>query len=432
MKVSKFNTFFYYEGKQVGYNALNNDFIILMPELHQLFLAAVNENVIDELANIHPSFFELLKSKGFIVENDFEELAEVKRIVKEIDQENEFSYQLTINPTMNCNFKCWYCYETHIRKSKMSEETQLSVLKLIANIADEKKDLKNFSIHWFGGEPLLYFENTVVPILEGANAIASQKGFAFSTGFTTNGYLLDQKKLDKCKMFNVDHFQITLDGHRERHNMVRFVANEKGTYDEIVKNIKLAVNNGFSVTVRLNISKETIEENIESVMNDFDDLTEDSRRRLFFSFHEVWQIEQDLSDDIIDIVKNFREDGLNTSFKADWDFMRKSCYADKRNHATINYNGDLFKCTARDFESRNREGYLDMEGRLVWNEKFESRMDAKFKNKPCLDCRMLPICNGGCSQQALEHMGVEYCVNNFDEAKKTQLVKEKFLFAISN
>ena len=114
------------------------------------------------------------------------------------------------------------------------------------------------------------------------------------------------------------------------------------------------------------------------------------------------------------------------------DFVRNSCYADKKNHATINYNGDLFKCTARDFETKNREGFLDENGNLVWNEKYDVRLNSKFKNKPCLDCRILPICNGGCSQQALEHIGIDYCVNDFDEIKKTNIVKDKFLYTINN
>ncbi|WP_134790028.1 SPASM domain-containing protein, partial [Flavobacterium psychrophilum] len=113
------------------------------------------------------------------------------------------------------------------------------------------------------------------------------------------------------------------------------------------------------------------------------------------------------------------------------DTVRSSCYADKRNHATLNYNGDVFKCTARDLESKSKEGYLNEEGIIEWNEKFEDRMDSKFKNPPCLKCSILPICNGGCSQQAIEHKGIEYCVYNFDENRKLDIIKDKFSYAIS-
>ena len=70
-------------------------------------------------------------------------------------------------------------------------------------------------------------------------------------------------------------------------------------------------------------------------------------------------------------------------------------------------------------------------GIIEWNEKYENRMNSKFKNPPCLQCKILPICNGGCSQQALEHNGKEYCIHDFDENKKLDIIKDKFLYAIS-
>ena len=103
-----------------------------------------------------------------------------------------------------------------------------------------------------------------------------------------------------------------------------------------------------------------------------------------------------------------------------------SCYADKRYQATINYNGEVFKCTARDFTNNTGEGYLTTEGSVVWNEKYEKRLSSKFKNPPCKECRILPICGGGCSQQALESNGNDYCVLNYDEGIKTQVIINKF------
>ncbi|MGV0922949.1 hypothetical protein [Empedobacter tilapiae] len=58
-------------------------------------------------------------------------------------------------------------------------------------------------------------------------------------------------------------------------------------------------------------------------------------------------------------------------------------------------------------------------------------MDSKFKNAPCLECKILPICNGSCSQNAVENLGTEFCVHDFDEAKKLEVVRNKFLNTIS-
>jgi uncharacterized protein len=45
--------------------------------------------------------------------------------------------------------------------------------------------------------------------------------------------------------------------------------------------------------------------------------------------------------------------------------------------------------------------------------------------------QVLPICGGGCSQISMENEGKEYCVKNFDENRKLQLVKNRFLNLVS-
>ena len=258
-----------------------------------------------------------------------------------------------------------------------------------------------------------------------------ERNISFSSAFTTNGFLINQNILDTCKCLGVNFFQITLDGHRERHNQVRYVSKERGSYDEIVANIKLTLKNEIRVGVRLNISQETLDNNLLDILDDFRDITDKDKTYLNFSFHEVWQEEKDITQEIQEIVNKYRALNMNTLYKgSNLDTVRNSCYADKANFATINYNGELFKCTARDFESKSREGILTDEGVIEWNEKHERRMNSKFKNPPCLTCSILPICNGGCSQQAVENEGREYCVHNFDEQAKINIIKDKFFYAI--
>ncbi|WP_128331589.1 radical SAM/SPASM domain-containing protein [Apibacter sp. HY039] len=431
MKLSKYNIFFFHEENYVGYNSLQGEFIMLVPELYELFKAAENECNWRELEQIHVEFYNHLVEKGFLVPIDFNELEEVKRISRQTDFENDELFELTVNPTMNCNFKCWYCYETHIKKSRMSEETLITVSKLIDNILTEKTKLKEFNLSWFGGEPLLYFNNVIKPLLEINYPKVKNKGIKFSSGFTTNGLLLNQEIVDVCKKYNANYFQITLDGHRERHNQVRFISKQRGSYDEILANIFLCLKNKSEVSVRLNISEETFEK-LPNIIEDFSILTEEDRKYLSFSFHEVWQVEEDINGEVQEVVALFREAGFNTLYRGAYsDAIRESCYADKKNHALINYNGEVFKCTARDFESKSREGILTEEGKINWNEIYDKRMHAKFKNKPCLECVILPMCNGGCSQHAMEREGKDYCVMGYDENKKLEIVKDKFLYLVS-
>ncbi len=43
-----------------------------------------------------------------------------------------------------------------------------------------------------------------------------------------------------------------------------------------------------------------------------------------------------------------------------------------------------------------------------------------------MECKILPICGGGCTQQAIENSERDYCVYDFDEERKLTLVKNKF------
>ena len=40
------------------------------------------------------------------------------------------------------------------------------------------------------------------------------------------------------------------------------------------------------------------------------------------------------------------------------------CYADRANSVIVNYNGDVYKCTACDFAKTKREGKLNEDGTI--------------------------------------------------------------------
>ena len=70
-------------------------------------------------------------------------------------------------------------------------------------------------------------------------------------------------------------------------------------------------------------------------------------------------------------------------------------------------------------------GILQNNGKIDWNSTFYERMDIKFKNKPCLECPIMPLCNGGCSQHALENKDKDYCIYDFDESQKKDIIIKK-------
>ncbi|HET6225897.1 MAG TPA: radical SAM protein [Bacteroidia bacterium] len=428
MKYSQFNSTLPYEGKTALFNSFSQQVIFLENELHDILKAAIHEGI-DGLEQVHPEFYSYLVENAFIVESNVDEIDKVRKLSKEVD-EDETKYILTINPTMNCNFKCYYCYETHVKDSKMDEIRVDSINKFITQTLSREK-MQHFAVSFFGGEPLLYFKKNVIPIINHLKWASEEKKKAFSVTFTTNGFLVNDEFIHYFKSNDLfATLQITLDGYREEHDKVRFVTKTKGSYDEIVKNIRtLLLADNFNIILRINFTEKNIQ-SCTKIVDDFVDIPKEIRdRRLVVDYHRVWQDYNptDTANAGLDETEEkLKEHGFKTGGMYSPDNVRNSCYADKRNSATINYNGDVFKCTARDFLTKNRVGYITEAGELVWeNDHLNVRMQAKMKNKPCQTCRIMPLCNGGCSQHAIENAGYDYCVYQGDENEKSRVVLTK-------
>lgn len=424
MKFSQFNSIIPYEDKFALYNSFNQKVLFLVPELRELLVAGVAEGI-DNLEDVHPTFYKYLLENEFIVDNLINEVDKVKELARSVDESTQ-KFILTINPTMNCNFKCWYCYETHIKQSKMTRDMIGRIQSFISSTAN-LKGLEVFALAFFGGEPLLYFKKDVVPIIDFFVDKCIEKDLLFELSFTSNGYLVNQEFIDYFENKNIKcSLQITLDGYKEEHDKVRFVSKTKGSYEEIIKNIRLLITNRFHVRLRVNYTDQNIH-NTSKIAEEFADLPKEIQDYILFDFHRVWQDHKvdDTSDYMEQNIDNIRDQGFNATGGYSPNNVRESCYADKRNSAVINYNGDIYKCTARDFTTENRAGYINENGELVWQDNYlERRMSSKFKNKPCLTCRIMPLCNGGCSQHAMEKVE-DYCVFHGDESEKSRVVKTK-------
>ncbi|MDP3200457.1 MAG: radical SAM protein [Algoriphagus sp.] len=421
LKYSKYNSIISLGDKlSVLYNSKEDKSLIFRKEKEHLFSLLP-----EKLKNLDLGIFENLKNIGAIVSEDRDELQEVIQKSKEIDNADD-SYRLIINPTMNCNFKCWYCYESHIENSKLSNPTIQKICNLIDNILLSNKNLKTFDLSFFGGEPLMYYSSTSVPLIDYYRTkYLTHKDIDFTISFTSNGYLLNDKILGHLLKGNESkHFQITLDGGREEHNKVRVAKRKGGSYDKILSAVKTLIENDIEVILRVNYTSETLASTYE-ILNDISGFPEESRKNLKISYHRVWQdngnnlkTEQTSKQ----IISDFKKANFAVSDNELLDNLNNPCYADKKNEAVINYNGDVFKCTARDFSETNKYGEILEDGSINWNEKIETWENIKIQSKACQNCRILPICGGGCHQINLEAKGMDICQMGFDNEKKDEII----------
>lgn len=247
---------------------------------------------------------------------------------------------------------------------------------------------------------------------------------------TSNGFLLSEEIIRELSQHNVSSIQITLDGCREDHNKVRRAPKGIDSYQVILRNIRSLLSHQIHVSLRINYTIKNIHRVIE-IKDELKDLDKESKSLLFINLQRVWQDKDmspnfDLKSDMDKIIYGFKEIGINTYYYVD-DKITYSCYADKNNEVLINFNGDIFKCTARDFKKENRYGYLNENGEIIWNkELLEERRNSRFKNHPCLQCRIAPICSGGCSQVLIENKDKDYCIYGYNERKKDEIILDNF------
>jgi uncharacterized protein len=422
LKFSQYNSLLKItSASSVIYNSKADKCIIIKQEMNDI----LNFDP-EEIEKYNSKLFNDLKSMGALVPISTNELQEVIKQSKEVDnEENEFT--LIINPTMNCNFKCWYCYESHILGSQLSTKTLSKVFKLIDSILEQKGDLKNFVLSFFGGEPLMYYQKTSMQIINYLRSKYNEfPNINFSINFTSNGYLVNELILNHLKEnTESNHFQITLDGGEEFHNKVRDSGKKEGSYFKILDAIKLLIKNDIQVLLRVNYTCENID-SVMQIVDDIEDIPTKDRENLTIGLFRVWQ--DDKGADIKDKVNNTKSSFSERGFKIDinetiLDNLKNPCYADKKNELLINFNGDVYKCTARDFNQENKYGTLNENGEVEWkDEKLREWENIKIQSKACQSCRILPLCGGGCHQVNLENKGLDTCQMGYNDNDKDNVI----------
>lgn len=429
MKQSKYNCILQDNTGMVIYNAATDQLVALTPQLANIF----NESKAapEKIKAQHAELYDHLLQKGIFVCDDADETEAYIRKREEYERSSG-EYTITINPTLACNMSCWYCYESHKNMPAMSADVKQSVLLLIDKLLADNK-LKKLNLSFFGGEPLLYFDKVVVDIINHAKMQCKAFDAKLSIHFTTNAYLLTDNVLKQLEGLDVS-FQITIDGGKQVHDSVRKTKGGEPTYARIVEHIHQTLSHGFPVGVRFNYTAKSIPSFID-VVKDFSHLQQEQKPLVNFTFQRVWQDNEGDADQVGQQVEHieraFEQAGLFVNNAKS--YIVPYCYADGVNTAVVNYNGDLFKCTARDFAPKSKEGTLAADGTLRWNERLRKRMSIRHGSDTCLQCRIYPICHGGCSQMKLEAPdGISSCPKGYDDDKIQEIMEGRALYLLTS
>lgn len=381
-------------------NCRNSQLMVL--ENKVVNLIQDNKDEIEKLADVHPSLYQALVDLGFVVDNNADEVAQYVAALANVGNSEEY-FRLILNPTMDCNLRCWYCYEEHRKGSMMSDEVFEGVKKL-AERHIKNPNCKCFNLNFFGGEPLMAFEQRVWPLIMYCKSLCKQEQIDLLIHFTTNAVLLTPERVDRmvAEQLNVS-FQIPMDGGASEHDKTKILPSGKGTYQIVVRNVKYALSKGLGVMLRFNYTAKNID-SFHQVLQDFEEYAKNEH--LNISIQRIWQETNtdDLREKERELIKSVKQNFLSEKRQVG----PVKCYADSENCIIVNYDGRIFKCTARDFTPDNAEGVLSAEGFVAMNERYQRRLKQKYQVEECLHCNIWPICHT-CTQHKLEWKNQTNC-----------------------
>ncbi len=368
----------------------------------------------------YPSFIKKMKDDGFIIDNDTDENELLSK--KYFDLILPENYCIMVMPTYQCNLRCWYCVQEHADQW-LSDEAMNRIKKRIKYVV-ESKSVKRVSIMWFGGEPLLAYNN-VISLTTWANEYCKSHEIKFSASITTNATLLNKDKIDELKKAGVIHYQITIDGNRDTHNKIKKLGN-KSAFDVTLRNIGYIIEH-TECTLRFNYTKENF--NASSIISELDAVLPKNRKNLSFFIYKVWQEQKNTVTD--EEIRQMMDMSLKIGIKPHLSEI-SMCYADRKYFDTAFADGSIGKC--------DNMNPCDIHGEINNNGEVHYSADTscfkptfEVKNAVCHNCRFLPVCWGPCVVKRYDELNKDgnitcHFINNeeeiYDSIKRTQLNRE--------
>lgn len=409
-----------------------NDYEVILINLINGATDIVEKSIADKIKNnnieeLDKDIVEALLERRYL----FNDEKDYNDFIIELDNrieglEKSATPNFLVVPSYACNLHCIYCYEqtymikgtTNIDPLKMVD-LQFEKIDYIMKSYEDKygKTNEDIRVTIMGGEPLLRCNlNTISYIFEKC------KKRNYSIDIVSNGVDLNYY----IELFNkykntLKHIQITVDGVKEIHDKRRIFHNGKGSFDLIMNNIKLSLDNNIKIVLRVNVDSTNINELPELA----DMLVEQFKNNknllpyLYLLQDGGCSGESNIVNEKIGIEKIFELEDINPNMKI---FKKKfhpaefieSIFNDEpyqpvlrhcgaaKNQFILDCKSNLYKC----WHGIGNNGYRVGEFYPNWNldkEKINLWFDRSVNHLPrCKSCKYRYICGTGCP--AAKHM----------------------------
>lgn len=363
---------------------------------------------LEKLPLAYDPVLEQLVAEHYLVPEDYDEHQQVVNLrnilwkMLDAHSSKEIIYY-TILPTTACNARCWYCFEQGIQPITMTEKTADGVVDFIARSCGDKP----VKIRWFGGEPTLA-AHRIDQISQGLR----DNGVAYTSIITSNGYLFDERMVEKAKnLWNTTQATFSIDGTEETYNRVKvFPGAKDNPYQRMMRNVGLLLSYEINTAIRMNFDQSTWQE-FSILLKETQERFHNNRRLMVYP-HQI-NIDLPIEERLIrEAWFNQKNEELDTIAYQEGNYhiddkrtlpslLYMMCEAGNNGMITIKPNGQLVRCPERLDENEECgsiwQGIIDRKRYDTW------RHFADYER--CRDCELFPYCakmqkcpsNGRCS-----------------------------------
>jgi len=157
-----------------------------------------------------------LRRNGFLIDSDFDEVAEIRE--RYWAARGNAPIVLLLTTTMDCNLGCYYCYE-----SRSSDALQITDVEEIVAIARERlawQSKRSLHVDWYGGEPLMNLE-FLEKTSHALQAFCVAEGVRYHASIISNGTHWPAEIASFVARHKIRQAQISFDGLRANHDRRR-------------------------------------------------------------------------------------------------------------------------------------------------------------------------------------------------------------------
>lgn len=321
---------------------------------------------------------------------------------------------ITINVTNNCNLNCSYCFEHDKNQNMMPSKVAIDIID--ASYKEVDKNIGDFTINIFGGEPMLNW-TAIKDLIDHCN----KKKYKVRYGITTNLTILTDEMIEYIDDNSI-MLLVSIDGLKHVHDK-----NRCNSFDTVHANLKKLIDRKLTLFVeaRMTILPEDVNNALEGVMMlinmGIDNICPMPVTDVEWSDLDIMELELYYQSLMAYYVGLLNDDTLkrNISIKNTDEILTNvlepdiddpiMCPIFSNKWCAFDTNGDIYPCHQGPTSEKKFKEELYIGNLYTGVDETKLKPEDTYTSYSldrCKDCVGKSICKGGCPTQNMRETGV--------------------------